>query len=152
MAAGNEWINGYLEAILDAGSKKPSFSYSSPGEAAQAVTPSRYSPTKYFIEEVVNRFDDSDLHKTWIKVPTSPIQTSKSKLYIVIMHATQYICIYFFLGTLQVVATRNSQERNNRMENMCWRIWHLARKKKQVRMVLYGIFLYTYCARACIYV
>jgi hypothetical protein len=28
---------------------------------------------------------------------------------------------------------RSSQERNNRLENLCWRIWHVARKKKQVR-------------------
>jgi hypothetical protein len=28
---------------------------------------------------------------------------------------------------------RNSQERNNRLENLCWRIWNVARKKKQVR-------------------
>lgn len=69
--SGNEWINGYLEAILDAGSKKTPFSYSSPEEAALAVTPSRYSPTKYFVEEVVNRFNDADLHKTWIKVQCS---------------------------------------------------------------------------------
>jgi hypothetical protein len=34
---------------------------------------------------------------------------------------------------LQVIATRNTRERSNRLENMCWRIWHLARKKKQVR-------------------
>lgn len=27
---------------------------------------------------------------------------------------------------------RSPQERNTRMENMCWRIWNLARKKKQV--------------------
>lgn len=33
---------------------------------------------------------------------------------------------------LQVIATRNTRERSNRLENMCWRIWHLARKKKQV--------------------
>jgi hypothetical protein len=33
----------------------------------------------------------------------------------------------------QVVAMRSSQERNNRLENLCWRIWHVARKKKQVR-------------------
>ncbi|GFQ05797.1 probable sucrose-phosphate synthase 4 [Phtheirospermum japonicum] len=57
-----------------------------------------FSPTNYFIEEVVNGFDESDLHKTWIKV----------------------------------IATRNSRQRNNRLENMCWRIWHLARRKKQV--------------------
>lgn len=28
---------------------------------------------------------------------------------------------------------RNSQERNNRLENLCWRIWNVARQKKQVR-------------------
>lgn len=33
----------------------------------------------------------------------------------------------------QVVAMRNSQERSNRLVNLCWRIWHVARKKKQVR-------------------
>ncbi|KAI0507793.1 hypothetical protein KFK09_013921 [Dendrobium nobile] len=112
--AGNEWINGYLEAILDAGAaSKPkphqsssssfnSFSLSSPdavelasGEGSPAP---RFSPARYFVEEVVSRFDDADLHKTWIKV----------------------------------VAKRNSQERSTRMENMCWRIWHLARKKKQM--------------------
>lgn len=92
--AGNEWINGYLEAILDAGSKRSPFSSS----LSVAAAAPRYSPTKYFVEEVVNRFDDADLHKTWTKV----------------------------------VATRNSQERNNRLENMCWRIWHLARKRKQI--------------------
>ncbi|ESR55020.1 hypothetical protein CICLE_v100186551mg, partial [Citrus x clementina] len=31
-----------------------------------------------------------------------------------------------------VIATRNTRERSNRLENMCWRIWHLARKKKQI--------------------
>ncbi|KAK7856065.1 putative sucrose-phosphate synthase 4 [Quercus suber] len=33
---------------------------------------------------------------------------------------------------LQVIATRNTRDRSNRLENMCWRIWHLARKKKQI--------------------
>jgi hypothetical protein len=27
---------------------------------------------------------------------------------------------------------RSPQERNTRLENMCWRIWNLARKKKEV--------------------
>ncbi|CAL9763425.1 unnamed protein product [Musa acuminata subsp. burmannicoides] len=109
--AGNEWINGYLEAILDAGPKQPlrlrdrNFSFSALKQLVVRSASSggggveRYSPTKYFVEEVVSRFDDADLHKTWTKV----------------------------------VATRNSQERNNRLENMCWRIWHLARKKKQIQ-------------------
>ncbi|OVA09294.1 Glycosyl transferase [Macleaya cordata] len=130
--AGNEWINGYLEAILDAGSKlqrNNSSSISSNNSKAEEknrmlissaadalISPTTtttdleissstkdkakalFSPTKYFVEEVVNSFDESDLHKTWIKV----------------------------------IATRNTRERNNRLENMCWRIWHLARIKKQI--------------------
>ncbi|XP_062183530.1 probable sucrose-phosphate synthase 5 [Phragmites australis] len=108
MAAGNEWINGYLEAILDAGVKLRSQQAGTPlalpqllpapALAESAVAAAAYSPTRYFVEEVVSRFDDRDLHKTWTKV----------------------------------VAMRNSQERNNRLENLCWRIWHVARKKKQV--------------------
>ena len=31
-----------------------------------------FNPTKYFVEEVVNSFDESDLHRTWIKVCPSP--------------------------------------------------------------------------------
>ncbi|KAL6660549.1 hypothetical protein ACP70R_001584 [Stipagrostis hirtigluma subsp. patula] len=107
MAAGNEWINGYLEAILDAGVKLRGQAGGAPLQALPRLLPApalaevgtaAYSPTRYFVEEVVSRFDDRDLHKTWTKV----------------------------------VAMRNSQERSNRLENMCWRIWHVARKKKQV--------------------
>lgn len=83
-AAANEWINGYLEAILDAGSRLrgqqrqhgqggvapltapalPRLLAEAGGQAAAAA----YSPTRYFVEEVVSRFDDRDLHKTWTKV------------------------------------------------------------------------------------
>ncbi|KAG8081670.1 hypothetical protein GUJ93_ZPchr0019g2676 [Zizania palustris] len=59
-----------------------------------------FNPTHYFVEEVVKGVDESDLHRTWIKV----------------------------------VATRNARERSTRLENMCWRIWHLARKKKQLEL------------------
>ncbi|KAH9680643.1 putative sucrose-phosphate synthase 3 [Citrus sinensis] len=82
--AGNEWINGYLEAILDSGA--------SAIEEQQKQTPvnladrGHFNPTKYFVEEVVT----------------------------------------------SVVATRNTRERSSRLENMCWRIWHLTRKKKQL--------------------
>ncbi|WMV55370.1 hypothetical protein MTR67_048755 [Solanum verrucosum] len=113
--AENEWLNGYLEAILDVGSerngprqKKPisieessnNFKHNNMEENLRLEIHKEklFSPTKYFVEEVVNSFDESDLHRTWIKV----------------------------------VATRNSRERNNRLENMCWRIWHLTRKKKQI--------------------
>ncbi|KAJ0972860.1 hypothetical protein J5N97_020819 [Dioscorea zingiberensis] len=95
--AGNEWINGYLEAILDAGTKLSQQHRISSRLPLVGRAPS-YSPTKYFVEEVVNQFDDTDLHKTWIKV----------------------------------VAMRSSHERNHRLENICWRIWHLTRKKKQI--------------------
>ncbi|KAK7276757.1 hypothetical protein RIF29_17903 [Crotalaria pallida] len=94
--AGNEWINGYLEAILSTGA--PTI------DEQKVVTPrdsghsTHFNPTKYFVEEVVSSVDESDLHRTWIKV----------------------------------VATRNTKERSSRLENMCWRIWHLARKKKQL--------------------
>ncbi|KAH7670734.1 Sucrose-phosphate synthase plant protein [Dioscorea alata] len=96
--AGNEWINGYLEAILDAGTKLSRQKSISSTLSPPAGRAPPYSPTKYFVEEVVNHFDDADLHKTWIKA----------------------------------VAMRSSHERNQRLENICWRIWHLTRKKKQI--------------------
>ncbi|CAN6475434.1 unnamed protein product [Victoria cruziana] len=94
--AGNEWINGYLEAILDAGGAK--LEEGQERRSVEMVGGGVFNLTKYFVEEVVTGFDESDLYRTWIKV----------------------------------IATRNSRERNNRLENMCWRIWHLARKKKQI--------------------
>nr|O04933.1 RecName: Full=Probable sucrose-phosphate synthase 2; AltName: Full=UDP-glucose-fructose-phosphate glucosyltransferase 2 [Craterostigma plantagineum]CAA72491.1 sucrose-phosphate synthase [Craterostigma plantagineum] len=99
--AGNEWINGYLEAILDTGAS--AIDENSGGGKTAAAQKGRhhdhhFNPTKYFVEEVVSGVDESDLHRTWIKV----------------------------------VATRNTRERSSRLENMCWRIWHLTRKKKQL--------------------
>lgn len=96
--AGNEWINGYLEAILDTGG-------AGGGKDEKASTVNmrgrgNFNPTKYFVEEVVTGVDETDLHRTWIKV----------------------------------VATRNTKERSSRLENMCWRIWHLTRKKKQLEL------------------
>nr|AVH87206.1 sucrose-phosphate synthase 4 [Litchi chinensis] len=102
--AGNEWINGYLEAILDVGSStRKKFDGKlklSKFEESKATKEKGklFSPTKYFVEEVINSVDESDLHRTWVKV----------------------------------IATRNSRERSNRLENMCWRIWHLTRKKRQI--------------------
>lgn len=92
--AGNEWINGYLEAILDTGAA----AVSEEPKAPVSVGDTGFNPTRYFVEEVVSGVDETDLHRTWLKV----------------------------------VATRNTRERSARLENMCWRIWHLARKKKQV--------------------
>ncbi|GMJ15650.1 sucrose phosphate synthase 1F, sucrose-phosphate synthase A1 [Hibiscus trionum] len=91
--AGNDWINSYLEAILDVGPNlddaKASLLLRERG---------RFSPTRYFVEEVITGFDETDLHRSWVKAQ----------------------------------ATRSPQERNTRLENMCWRIWNLARQKKQL--------------------
>ncbi|KAL2322526.1 hypothetical protein Fmac_026905 [Flemingia macrophylla] len=92
--AGNEWINGYLEAILSTGASSIEEQKPAPVTLRDG---GHFNPTKYFVEEVVTSVDESDLYRTWIKV----------------------------------VATRNTRERSSRLENMCWRIWHLARKKKQ---------------------
>ncbi|KAL8162014.1 hypothetical protein V2J09_013503 [Rumex salicifolius] len=91
--AGNDWINSYLEAILDVGG-------SGIDEAKSSLLlreRGNFSPSRYFVEEVITGFDESDLHKSWVRA----------------------------------AATRSPQERNTRLENLCWRIWNLARQKKQ---------------------
>ncbi|VAH55474.1 unnamed protein product [Triticum turgidum subsp. durum] len=106
---GNDWINSYLEAILDAGGAAGEISAAStaPGGGGDAAEKrrdksslmlrerGRFNPARYFVEEVISGFDETDLYKT----------TS---------------------------AMRSPQERNTRLENMSWRIWNLARKKKQI--------------------
>ncbi|XP_059658168.1 probable sucrose-phosphate synthase 1 [Cornus florida] len=91
--AGNDWINSYLEAILDVDpgidNAKSSLLLRERG---------RFSPTRYFVEEVITGFDETDLHRSWV----------------------------------QAASIKTTEERNTRLENMCWRIWNLARKKKQL--------------------
>lgn len=66
--AGNDWINSYLEAILDVGpaldDKKSSLLLRERG---------RFSPTRYFVEEVITGFDETDLYRSWVKVPFNPL-------------------------------------------------------------------------------
>lgn len=61
--AGNDWINSYLEAILDVGpgldDVKSSLLLRERG---------RFSPTRYFVEEVITGFDETDLHRSWVRV------------------------------------------------------------------------------------
>lgn len=61
--AGNDWINSYLEAILDVG----------PGldDAKSSLLlreRGRFSPTRYFVEEVITGYDETDLHRSWVRV------------------------------------------------------------------------------------
>ncbi|KAL2939924.1 Sucrose-phosphate synthase [Bienertia sinuspersici] len=105
--AGNDWINSYLEAILDVGGQGI--------DASATKTPSsdpsslllrergHFSPSRYFVEEVITGFDETDLYRSWVR-----------------MYAEM------------ASSTRSPQERNTRLENLCWRIWNLARKKKQL--------------------
>ncbi|XP_077217348.1 putative sucrose-phosphate synthase 1 [Tasmannia lanceolata] len=95
--AGNDWINSYLEAILDVG---PGIDGAKSSKSSSLLLRERgrFSPTRYFVEEVITGFDETDLHRSWVKA----------------------------------AAMRSPQERNTRLENMCWRIWNLARKKKQI--------------------
>jgi len=62
--AGNDWLNSYLEAILDVG----------PGldDAKSSLLlreRGRFSPTRYFVEEVIG-FDETDLYRSWVRVST----------------------------------------------------------------------------------
>lgn len=61
--AGNDWINSYLEAILDVG----------PGldDAKSSLLlreRGRFSPTRYFVAEVISGFDETDLYRSWVRV------------------------------------------------------------------------------------
>jgi len=81
-AAGNEWINGYLEAILDAGARRrgergaPALTTPRLLQAPALAEAAAYSPARYFVEEVVSRFDDRDLHRTWTKVTQQRVVTT----------------------------------------------------------------------------
>lgn len=75
--AGNEWINGYLEAILDS---RAGFAEESRPPAINLLERGTFNPTKYFVEEVVTGFDESDLHRTWLKVSNSVLIAIKSIL------------------------------------------------------------------------
>jgi hypothetical protein len=65
MAAGNEWIYSYLEAILDTGERiNDSRKQTALGEKDS------FKAAKYFVDEVTG-FDESSLYRTWIKVNNS---------------------------------------------------------------------------------
>ena len=56
-------MNSYLEAILDVGQPlddaRPSLLLRERG---------RFTPSRYFVEEVITGYDETDLHRSWVKV------------------------------------------------------------------------------------
>ena len=90
--AGNDWINSYLEAILDVGpgidNAKSSLLLRERG---------RFSPTRYFVEQVIG-FDETDLYRSWVKVyhniSLSP-SLSVSLYQCVLMYrcVNRYVCV-----------------------------------------------------------
>ncbi|KAL3678007.1 hypothetical protein R1sor_020963 [Riccia sorocarpa] len=99
--ANNDWINGYLEAIINTGERLDGYrsdGYRSDGPARTAAASQNVlSAAKYFVNEVTGS-DDAAIYRTWVKA-----------------NATKY-----------------PQEKGNRMEYLCWRVWHVARQKKKL--------------------
>ena len=68
--AGNDWVNSYLEAILDVGKEGGIDAREKKKEKASLLLRERgkFSPARYFVEEVISGFDETDLYKTWLRV------------------------------------------------------------------------------------
>jgi hypothetical protein len=77
MAGNDNWINSYLDAILDAGKgaiggDRPSLLLRERGH---------FSPARYFVEEVITGYDETDLYKTWLRVRPSLMRTPEPHLF-----------------------------------------------------------------------
>lgn len=69
--AGNDWINSYLEAILDVGGQGIDASTGKTSTAPPSLLlreRGHFSPSRYFVEEVISGFDETDLHRSWVRV------------------------------------------------------------------------------------
>ncbi|KAL8094665.1 hypothetical protein AgCh_036264 [Apium graveolens] len=64
--AGNDWVNSYLEAIIES---EPGFEEARGGSLLLRER-GRFSPTRYFVENVIG-FDDTDLHRAWLRAQAS---------------------------------------------------------------------------------
>jgi hypothetical protein len=80
MCGNDNWINSYLDAILDAGkggSGRGAGAGGGGGGRGGGDRPSlllrergHFSPARYFVEEVITGYDETDLYKTWSRVRT----------------------------------------------------------------------------------
>ena len=66
--AGNDWINSYLEAILDVGPGIDKTKSAKKSSSLLLRERGHFNPTRYFVEEVITGFDESDLYRSWVKV------------------------------------------------------------------------------------
>jgi sucrose-phosphate synthase len=66
--AGNDWIGGYLDAILDSGAGTDDFRRKS---SAIEEDKEALAAAKYFVNEVTE-VDDTDLYHTWARVKSCP--------------------------------------------------------------------------------
>jgi hypothetical protein len=95
MAAGNEWIYGYLEAILDTGERINDSRRQSIGEKDS------FKAAKYFVDEVTG-FDESSLYRTWIKVVATIVVLLL--LLFALPHFALLLCYLFFFLSLLVLS------------------------------------------------
>ncbi|XP_024536141.1 probable sucrose-phosphate synthase 3 [Selaginella moellendorffii] len=69
---GNEWIDGYLNAFLEIGSDvhrncAPSSRSSPKNRVGAEETRQVWRVSRYFVEEVVSKFEERDIHQSWAK-------------------------------------------------------------------------------------
>ncbi|KAK1389452.1 Sucrose-phosphate synthase [Heracleum sosnowskyi] len=73
--AGNDWVNSYLEAIIES---EPGFEDARGGGGSLLLRErGRFSPTRYFVDNVIG-FDDTDLHRAWIRAQASKSPQEKN--------------------------------------------------------------------------
>jgi hypothetical protein len=80
MYGNDNWINSYLDAILDAGKGVAAAAAGAVrgrgggwgGDRPSLLLRERghFSPARYFVEEVITGYDETDLYKTWLRVRT----------------------------------------------------------------------------------
>lgn len=100
-------MNGYLEAILDGGGASDDNDYT--------------------------RQKKEDSVKSGVTVIPQLGVFNPARYFIdEVVHGTDETDIHHFW--VKVTATKNPEERNTRLENLCWRIWHISRRKKKGKL------------------
>lgn len=135
---GNEWINGYLEAILDAGAVIAKHRRAQSRSSSASPIPSTTSGVAPTPSLASKKSKSSLSHEKEVPLLLSIAHNNNEQS---IINPTKFFVEEVTSGFdetdlyktwMKSIAMRSAQTRNNRMENLCWRIWHLTRKKKQI--------------------